>query len=196
MAFANDACKVFVASVTLTANLVVQLNGTGLVVVCAGLAGDAPIGVTFAASDASLNTAVFLIGAGIASVQTTAVAVIIGANVFTTAAGQVSTTGAGKLIGQAMTTGAGLAGSLIDVVTVGGSRIGTIANFSATAAVLTLTAATAISAGTVASLSNNIYMFDSTFNSGVVGPLNLNFVNLAGAINALRSAMISSTLFA
>lgn len=199
MAFANDACKVYVASVAIAANLMVQLNGTGLAVVCAGIASDAPIGVSFAATDANLNCAVFLLGAGIMTVQTTATAVAIGNNVYTVAAGQVaaSATGTGKLVGQAATTGTGVAGGLIDVIPgAAGYRNGTISNFSATASVLTLTAGTAISAGTVGALSNLVYMYDSTFNSGTAGVVNQNLVNLAGAINALRSAMVSSTLFA
>lgn len=199
MAFANDACKVYVASVAIAANLMVQLNGTGLAVVCAGVAGDAPIGVSFAATDANLNCAIFLLGAGIMTVQTTATAVAIGNNVYTVAGGQVAAaaTGTGKLVGQAATTGTGVAGGLIDVIPgAAGFRNGTITNFGTSLGALTLTAGTAISAGTVGSLSNLIYMYDSTFVNATAGVVNLNLVNLAGQVNALRSAMISSTLFA
>lgn len=193
MAFANDACKAYPVLTALAANLAVQLNASGQAVVCAGLSTDKPIGVTFIASDAAGNVAVFLLGAGVATVQTTAAAVTLGQNVFTAAAGQVSATGTGALIGQAATAVTS-AGGLLDVIPGSALRTASTLNYLTTFP-LTLTAGTAISAGTVGGISNLIYAFDSTFNGGTAGSLNINFANLAGAINALRSAMVSSTLF-
>jgi hypothetical protein len=175
----------YVATGALATNLLVKMNGAGLVIVNTATPADLPVGVTYTATDAAFNVPVCGLDFGIQSIMAAAVVININDLLYAGAGGTVTNVAGGRLIGIAKTATAG--STVIDVV-----PMPLILTAAALAAASAQAYSLAQSLGSAASFTTayspalgRIYICLSTFTNGVSDTMNNNFQTLMYACQQL-----------